>query len=459
MRQKLFLICGLLAFALVACAQDDPGTPPPLPGEPHAGFYFPTGLAYVPDANGGPGFLYVVSSDFDLRYSHGTLASINLASIPLPAEVGATAVQVDDPHIAQQIDIDVFGGPLAVYAPPGHTPNARRLFVGGRQADTLDAIDTDGELLRCARDSSSSDCSASAISLGTQLTDTYRPVIVGNQVFVGHLSGKDDPTGSNEKLVSAVARLDADTVDPASLVIQPLGAPDTNVGSEAVDGMVGLGDTLLIAGRPIAGTQVAFNGAPLRTVGLSHFGDASAANVAVLAGAEVNLRDVRAMALSTDRARLFMSTRVPSALVTLDVTPDVNGQPRFQVLGVAQLPAGASEMTVISRGPGRKDLVAVSCQDANAVAIYDDEIGRVVASVRGVGEQPFGIASGPRVAQDGTVLPGARLYVAGFGRGDVALADLPNLDDPKSAQVLVTLGPNQNCLSDNLDARPPECPK
>ena len=98
--------------------------------------------------------------------------------------------------------------------------------------------------------------------------------------------------------------------------------------------------------------------------------------------------------------------------------------------------------------------MAVSCSDDGSIALYDDDLGRVAATVRGAGEQPFGIAVDAHPTQNN-----ARLFVTSFGRGNLAVIDLPSLDDPKQAAVLATYGLNQNCLNDSVDSRPPECMK
>jgi hypothetical protein len=91
------------------------------------------------------------------------------------------------------------------------------------------------------------------------------------------------------------------------------------------------------------------------------------------------------------------------------------------------------------------------------VALYSAEIGRVGDEVRGVGDPPFGIAAGTRPGASN----GARLFATAFGRGNVSIIDVPDLDNLASAAVLLNIGPNQNCLNDSASARPPasECPQ
>jgi len=461
-------VAAWAALALAACAQTNPGKPPPAVGQPFAGFYYPTGVAYVPDADGGAGFVYVVSSDFDLRFNRGTLASMSADIVlddggPLPSAANAPASPAVIGNVfaplAQQVNIDIYGGPVALAHLPGTAPNARRLFVAGRQANALNAVDVNGPNLTCAPNANvdagsaaADDCSALATPLGTPIIDAYRPLVVGNEVYVGALTPLDDPRGSDLELVASLARVQADTMGNVQLFA--MGPADTPLGSEAIGALEEFQGLILVGSRPISGANTVFTSVPLRVVPEDQF-ETDAGSTQVDLSTQLNVQDIRSMVLASDRTRLYVTTRNPDALVVLDVTPDLSGSPRFEVIGATLMPSGASEIALIPRGPGRRDLVAVSCETTNVVAIYDDEIGRVVTELRGVGEQPFGLAVGP-VPHGGR---GVRLYTAAFGRGDLAVTEIPDLDNPASAAVLATVGPNENCLNDTVDARPPECPQ
>lgn len=424
----------LLAAGLAGCAVDDPGVPPPTDR-----FYFPTGIAHVPDANGGPGFVYVVSSDFDLRFNRGTLAVVDLKSLPLPDKAPAVPVKDPSAHIAAQVKLDPFAGPVALKQLAGKGPNSRRLFVASRFQNRLQAIDVDGVLLRCAG-STGDDCTVGATDLGggdtEQLRDAYRPLVVGDDVWVSHLAVVDSPRGSGTNRRSTLARVPAESLQNISYF---------NAGLQPVDGMAAVGGTLYLAGRGLSDST----SLTLRRVQMADPTN-TLTNVPVRASA--NVLDARGLALSSDGRRMWMVGRSPDALITLDVSPGLDGLPREEVVATTLLPKGASEITVIPRGAGRGDLLVLPCADEGVVALYDDEIGRVVSTLRGVGEQPFAAAFAPRTGG------GARLFVTAFGRGTMAVADIPDLDDTSTAAVLAVFGPDQNCLADNEEARPPECP-
>jgi hypothetical protein len=435
----LRLIPGLLLLTgavLDGCAVKDPGVPPPSDR-----LYYPTGVAFVPGGAGGQGTVYVASSNFDLRFHLGTLSAIDVASLGLNTDAGTTAVHDPLGHVASQVLIDNFGGPLAVMQVPGTGPAARRLFVASRASNVLEAIDVDGTTMSCPTNPGDTNCFTHAVSLHVdeqhQVRDAYRPVVANGRVWVSHLSVMDTPKNSGQDRFSALASVDPLTLQPPEFV---------GIGLEASDGLASVDGLLYLGGRATSGDA---NDEPLRRIDLLT-SDFPVLNLPIRAGAYVY--DTRGMALSSDGSRLYMVTRTPDALVTLDMSLGLDGLPKEQVLGVAQLPKGPTEVAVIPRGPGRHDLVAITCATDNSVALYDDDLGQVVAAVQGGGESPFG------VAVDATAPGRARLFVTSFGRGALSVVDIPDLDDARTASVLGVFGPNQNCLNDVLAARPPECP-
>ncbi len=103
----------------------------------------------------------------------------------------------------------------------------------------------------------------------------------------------------------------------------------------------------------------------------------------------------------------------------------------------------------------RGDLVVVTSSTAGAVSIYDDDAGRLVAQVNGVGEQPFGIAVQPngscRDPSGGSDRPTqARVFVSNFGDGRVAVIDV-NMARPERATLVAHLGKSQTCLTEQND--------
>ena len=136
------------------------------------------------------------------------------------------------------------------------------------------------------------------------------------------------------------------------------------------------------------------------------------------------------------------------SLVVVSISPLGNG---LAVEHAVPLPEGADLVTVIPRA-GRSDLVAIACSTAGVLAFYDDDVGDLVAQVSGVGLQPYAIAVD---LKDAT---GARLYVSNFTDGRVAVVDIPDLNEPKTAQIVAFLGQTQLCLTRGArDTSQPAC--
>jgi hypothetical protein len=97
----------------------------------------------------------------------------------------------------------------------------------------------------------------------------------------------------------------------------------------------------------------------------------------------------------------------------------------------------AGDVHLISRGPGRLPLVAVTAVDDDLLWIYDDEIGAMVkvfgrdaTGVPVLGHQPTALAAISDAAS-GKV----RLFVTSYQDGWVSAVDIP-LDDPGAASVV-----------------------
>ncbi len=425
----------------------NPGTPPD-----KTRFYYPTGIAWLPDPDGGgSGFIYVASSDFDLRFNRGTIAAVDVAALegsmdagPQYPDAGVFVPHSDTSFISSIVTIDPFAGPISTFRMPDGTA---RLFVAGRENNVLQSIDIDGGIgMTCAALDGGTDCFANAVVLATgtfdQLRDAYRPVVTTDgQVFVSGITPIDHPYGSNINFSAALAEVDGRTLGSPSFI--QLGAAP----AEASDGLAQVGRLLYISGRAFGGD---INTTPLRRLNLD---DPGATLINSNLTYKSNVLDGRAIAASSDASRLFMVVRDPEALLTLDMTNGADGWPNEQVLNEVELPPGAGELVVISRGIGRGDVVAVTCADDGSVALYDDELGIVEAVVHGLGSQPFGIAAGANP----NAPAGARLFVTAFGQGGVAVIELPSLDDLTQARVALTIGADENCLNDDVIARPPSC--
>jgi hypothetical protein len=146
--------------------------------------------------------------------------------------------------------------------------------------------------------------------------------------------------------------------------------------------------------------------------------------------------------LDPNRERVYLLARGPDTLLVIDVENALQDAPTRQVVRALPLPEGASELEVIPRAAGRGNIVAVTGSGDEAVALYDEEVGQLVAQVQ-VGDQdpnqpaqPFGLTADVRGNS-------ARLFATTFGDGRVAVIDIPNLDRPQDARLVARLGAQQ----------------
>ncbi len=413
----------LLAGLLGACAIENPGVPPP-----RDRFHFPVSVAWLPgDEPAGLGRLYVVNSNFDLRFNRGSVMAVDLDAIEqgeptdLASAIGPNGV----------VRIDAFGGRNALYAAAEAGATQRRMFVPTRANHRLYAVDLDGAALRCVdlgggAPASEQDCLNTGLSLAASETaqraeDPFGVAVRGREVFVTHLRPADDPPPTGNNYASWLVRLDADAPSSAPSFI-PIGvAPSESI----VDTPAGLYFTGLFNARPTNQNRQA-TPLPLRL-----YAEGQVSDVGV--NASTTLTDARGVALSSDKQRLFVTTRFPDGLLILDISADpATGLPRNAVQGFSSMPRGAGDVHVIAR-PGMRDLVAVSGTDANQVALYDDELGEVAALITGI-QQPFGMASGNGPGG------GVRLYVAAFAGFTVDVIDIPDPLRPRGAVLVKRIG-------------------
>ena len=432
MRPSSLLLAALL---IAACAQENPGTKPPTDR-----FHFPTSVAVVETTPGLPGMLYVVSSNFDLRYNRGTVLAVDLSRFPGVPD-GSVADKIDQKN--GFVKIDNFAAKNALYTPAGATSaGARRMFVPTRFNQLLFALDLDGPVINCFGTKgpvAGRDCLEAGISLVQSETiraeDPFGVVVQGRDVYVSHLRAVADPpitaSTANSPRAAFLVHLDAEI--PAALDF-------INIGSAPADALVAAPSGIYFTGR-VPGSPQSGETRPLRRlVGGNTFED-------VAVGESTRIKETRGLAVSSDGNRLFLSARtcasntcsiassLLSGLVVVDISPDAaTGGPRNQVVGFTELPRGASDLAVVAR-PGQRDLVAVSCGDSDTVALYDDDLGQVVALVPGIAS-PYGIAQGSRSAG------GARLFVASFNNHTVDVVDVPDLTRPRTASVVGRIGVN-----------------
>ena len=464
---RLLAVCS---FSLVLAACNATYSNP----TPAGRFYFPTGLAHVDVPGSSNGALFVANSNWDRRYSAGSVTAVNLDEVALPAfgaAVSGGPKEVTDLGGAPTAQITMFSGELAVL----ERGNGQfRVFVPSRSEgmkfQAVDAVFNGGATLSCfpaGPSDNPTDCGTNAPSLSpANLESTTEGVPRAAQPYGVSVRARvcttADDCGSGRACSSGGVCLDAQGGSMADLYVTHLAQVDSPLGSLAnyrgylvhlesdqmtVDAtnFVNIGNgasSSAVTGQRwtyVTGRYLAPNANLLRLVD-------RAGNV-LTTGLEGAFRvlDSRGVALGSNEARLYVIGRNPDVLLVMGIASPDTASPSVGVIHSIPLPVSPEELVVIPRA-GRGDLVAITCSGAptgqltGALAIYDEDVGQLVAQVSALGLQPFGVT----VDRRGN---GARFFVSDFGDGRVAVVDVPELDRAQDARLVAHLGESQLCLT------------
>jgi DNA-binding beta-propeller fold protein YncE len=462
--RPLFLSSALLLLG--ACNTDPEPRPPPL-----SRFVYPSGIVHrdLPDLSAGTpsnGALYVASANFDKCFDTGSVIAVNLDQVggtegerllpigQMDADPQKGPVQLTELNVAEDgyVQIGSFAGEMALWTPappadPSQTPQAPRLFVPVRsEGSFLHAIELTGPTSLSCVQGTGRNCVDAALSL-TQVPGSVEgqpraPAPIGvsvapgsNEVWVTHLEGADSPVGTGLNSATYLVRVPANEEPPGVTTADffPLGSAELGFGGAhtAVAGQ----RYVYVTGRNYTVGQGVSRSAAflLRLVDRQNPGRLLDPNL----GAAFATLEARGLALSADETRLYIVARQPDTLLVVDVVGANTLSPTLSVVNAVPLPDGATGLVVLPRastdGQPRGNVVAVTCSFAGVVAIYDEEVGQLVAQVSGVGEQPFGLSADQR----GNAV---RLFASNFADGRVAIIDLPNLDIPQDARLVAHLG-------------------
>ncbi|MCY1014712.1 YncE family protein [Pyxidicoccus sp. MSG2] len=466
----------LLTAALLLVSCDT--TPEPRP-PPSTRLVYPSGLAFWhPD--GGPstnGYLYVASANFDKCYDSGAVSALDLDALGLRPFGAPFTRSVEEDRATLLVDlgvgasanvqIDSFAGEMALWLPPGRSP---RLFVPTRaEGSFLHAVDVgaDGLSLTCVQGGSGRDCRDGALSLldvpGATAGIPSAPGPVGvtvertnpdSRVWVTHseIVGPEE-SGREAEFQSYLVDLPAADPNRDALGVGNFSPLGTNGRLSGAANSAALGGRYVyVSGRNSSSTQLGALAARfiLRLVDRNSTDRVLESDVELV----YSVREARGVAvvqrpsvanptvLDPNRERVYLLARGPDTLLVMDVENALQDLPTLHVVTAVPLPEGSSEVEVIPRTVGRGNIVAVTGSGDEAVALFDEEVGQLVAQVL-VGEQdpsqpaqPFGLAADVRGNS-------ARLFASTFGDGRVAVIDIPDLDRPQDARMVARIGPRQ----------------
>jgi len=482
---RRFLIFSLL---LGFGCQATPSNPAPL-----TRFHFPTGLAidapYGADA--GPAHaLYVAGfTNFDLAHDNGLVYALNLDEMVLAddgtflldalafdAGWDGTPLQVPDLDAGAYWDretgvvsTDTMAGEMRLTTT---SAGGQRLFMASRYSNLVTAIDVEDDTgLSCFGGGTNCNNQVAAPPLvietapgANQLLDVFgvsNEIVAGGErdVFITHL--RDQAYGSggvtsasaygNNFSATGEAYVVRQSVDdPSCRLAEPVGSVGTSASVALTqDNLIytlftgrygGVGNAIRVLTLPGGGCQGPDAGQTAIDLNIPNLFNIDLSYV-------VGGNDGRGIQLSTSGDRAFALVRNPDSLVVLRISGTTPQGLLIHPSSVAPLPPGPTELLPIHRvspsGTPIGDLVAISCADSSTLAFYDDELGTVTAALANIGNEPFAIVGALRTVGVGAaaqVLPGIRLFVTDFGSGQIAVVDVPDLSDARSAQVVAFIG-------------------
>jgi hypothetical protein len=458
-----------LALLLAACTETNPRPPPT------DRFVYPSGLVHRVLPGSTNGVLYVASANFDRCYDQGTLMAVDLDQVRGGGDVGLPALgapvepvstaplKLEQLNVAEsaRVFIQSYAGELALWNRSDGVP---RLFVPARaDGDFVHYVDVlEPTRLACVGASEDSrDCLKGALSLtdlpwrrqtedNEETQDLPRaPAPFGvdvtpeGDVWVTHVDPADAPARSRANFISYLVKLDGKKPGISTDSFLPL----TTVAGQAVGGSHSVEVTeryAVVSGRFNGASNVTNRRFLLRLLDKRN-GQIIDSGLD-LAFAALEARGLALTPASATRPRrLYLAVRSPDSLVVVDAQgmDSDTETPSLRLVDSVPMPDGPTQVTLVSRGPARSELVVVSCSAAGVVAIYDPDVGQVVAQVA-VSEvaqeqvsQPFALA----VQQQDNA---ARLFVSNFGDGRVAVIDIPDLGSPQLARLVAHLGTRQD---------------
>lgn len=434
-----------LALALPGCNFDQQGIPP----EP-ATLNFPLALALSPEDT--PRHLFVVNSNFDLRFNDGTLMALDLEAIndeidaapALPDErdpCGTVALgpcQFDDisRFIAQEageVGIGSHGDGLAV------APNGRRLYIPSRSSQDLtfvdfnpdqgtffcEAEDVGGDVDRCAESFRTG--GEGGVTSERELVLDGDPVDVaaGNLADIGGADRGFALLALREGQVALFVEEDSGSSTVPTLTHILEGFPENLVTLSMQPG-TGVGWMTSATTSALARVGIAVDPEnPLR----SYLYDAGAVRL----GGIDDGQDNRDLAFDPDAPgeRAFVLSRRPESLVELDLTRRGLNASDVAIDEIYEVGAGPSRLALADIG-GRRYAIA-STFDARKLFFFDVERGTEVGLVAVLGG-----LSGPFAM----VVDSARqrLYLADFSVSVIRVIDLEPLIQFEEPFLSATLG-------------------
>lgn len=428
MKRRPFLSILLLA-ALSGCAQcPDPFAPPPAPVDR---VVFPTGLALHPTEP----VLFVASSNFDDLYSTGAVLAARLdwlvANLAIRDHYNGA---VENPWTGAA-RVPSFGQFLRVSADGNH------LFHVTRQQSILVDMDVavDGDEVRLGCGSSSdtavADCTQGSHTFGLSRVDPYGLAVErrgneGYRAYVGRatsgwVSAVDIRPGrpGSERTQLAWEKNLGDTQRGTNMTILPAAG--------------GQPPFLLATGHEVDGTNL--NIGRLWALNLWRAPDDDTQSANLLEGA--GTIDTRGLVFNAAHTRAYVVSKLPPALLELDVSRRADGSPRMSVMRMTPLGKDPSLITMYEPPGGQALILAASFRD-NLLMAVDVDTFTEMGVLRDIGKGPFDVAVDPAHGL---------AFVSCFSDDTVAVVALPRAAGELRFHVAARLGIPRNTASTNPD--------
>jgi len=389
------------------------------PPQPPGTFYFPVSIAVHPNQN----YAYVVSSNFDLGYSLGTLKVIDLVKLEAEIKADQQGIGCDGgPCYAtyyadtilenSTLQIGNFGGQVTL------NDGGTRLFVAQRQDNIVSWADISdgGMVLDCKGNTTDTSASSYVGSchkshfIQTGFNDPYAITPGPNPMYPAY--GCMYITHLREGFVTCIA---SDAPSPTDLGVNfladfSLGLPISGINDLAFNN----------SGRMFAANRI--------TIGGSNFiGSGDPANV-VLDPANVWFLDITAVAgygqqksllISPDGKAIYLVTQAPDAVIKFSLTSGSGGVPVITTIDYA--PAGIDPSRIFYLQVDQDTpLLYVPCVDGNYVHVFNGNTLERVAFLRFPFNAPYWMAF-----YNGT--GGLRALVANFESSQISVISIDPL--------------------------------
>ncbi len=448
MRGAMAWVLGAVGL-LWACGVDNPGVDPP------AGrLNFPVSVTLSPD--GPPSFLFVASSNFDLRYNAGSVQSYALDEVQRAVD-GCAAPPCSFDDLDQFVVSEVLVGSHA--AGMDISPDGDRLYLAVRSETNLTFIDVDETgTLSCGGSGNPPRCGdrfrrgdeAIANERGVSLPADPVGVVAGSLALLGR-----DPADGDYVLMAHRGTTSQNTGRVSLFLDQAEGANDgptlVHVVSGLPEGLVNVQlDPRGFAWVPsgsiarIGRVGVAIDAETNDLVRSFAYDLGTLAILGVDNGGRGDTRDV-AFDPRPEVDRVYVLSRRPEAILiadrelaeagdlgVVDAVPIGYGPSRLEIAQIDVTPEGGE--------PRTRTLLFASCFDSRDVWVVDPDLGEVVSVIRGM-SGPFELAVDP--ARD-------LVYVADFRSSVIRVVDLAPMleclreggmpDGSCDAEVAVVLG-------------------